>query len=239
MNKGGLAQRSTALELMDTHPYSFEEFRAYLQELERVNRWSLAYRPTLHWLQQAAAVIAEHRGFSILDIGSGGGDMLRQVGKWAQRYGVELDLMGVDSNPWARKAAEEALPSGASLRFATADVFDLAPATSFDFIICSLFTHHLTDRENVRLLRWMDAHARHGWFINDLHRHPVPYICAKYLARLLRLNPSVCHDGPLSVARSFTAADWRRLLDEAEIPAAQTKIQWFFPFRYCVTRFKL
>lgn len=88
-------------------------------------------------------------------------------------------------------------------------------------------------------LRWMEVHARHGWFINDLHRHPEPYICEKYPARFLCLNPSVQHDGPLSIARSFTAVDWQHLLNEAEIPATQTKIDWFFPFRYGVTRFKL
>lgn len=144
MNKGEWAQRSTDLELMDTHPFSFEEFRAYLQELERVNRWSLAYRPTLHWLQQATAVVAERRRFSILDIGSGGGDMLRQIEKWAQRRGVEMDLVGVDLNPWAKKVAEEARQAGAPLRFETANVFDFASASPFDFVISSLFMHHLT-----------------------------------------------------------------------------------------------
>ncbi|MBF0566053.1 MAG: methyltransferase domain-containing protein [Nitrospirae bacterium] len=238
MSTVSFARRNTGPELMDTHPFSFEEFRSYLRELERVNRWTLAYRPTLHWLKRALAVINKRRCLSILDVGSGNGDMLRQIWKWAQRRGVDVELTGVDFNPRAKKAAEEATPTGAPIRFETANVFDLAPANPFDFIICSLFTHHLTDEQNVRFLRWLDDHALHGWFINDLHRHPLPYAFIKYAARFLRLNPSVRYDAPLSVARAFTAADWQRLLKKAEIPLTQTRISRWFPFRYCVTRFK-
>jgi hypothetical protein len=44
----------------------------------------------------------------------------------------------------------------------------------------------------------------------------------------------VQHDGPISVARAFTAADWRRFVAEAGIPMKRIRINWFFPFRYCV-----
>ena len=178
------------------------------------------------------------RPVSILDVGSGNGDMLRRIGIWAQRQGVEVELTGVDLNPWSKKSAEQATPQKAPIHFETANVFDLDPARRFDYIICSLFAHHLTDAEIVRFLRWMDQQAEHGWFINDLHRHPLPYFFIKYAARFLCNNPSVRHDGLISIARAFTAADWRRRLDEAGIPAAQTSINWYFPFRYCVTRRK-
>jgi hypothetical protein len=125
----------------------------------------------------------------------------------------------------------------AQIHFETANVFDLDPSRRFDFIISPLFTHHLTDAHNVRFLRWMDERAEHGWFINDLHRHRLPYFFVKGAAHLLRLNLSVQNDGPLSVARVSTATDWRRLLDEAGISAAQTEVSWFFPCRYCVTRY--
>ena len=72
----------------------------------------------------------------------------------------EVDLVGVDLNPWAKKVAEEARQAGAPLRFETANVFDFASASPFDFVISSLFMHHLTDRDNVLFLRWMEVHAR-------------------------------------------------------------------------------
>ena len=227
-------QRSTCLELMDTQTYSFEQFRDYLQELERVNAWTLAYRPTLCWLERSLASMDSRHSLSILDVGSGNGDMLRHVWRWARKRGIDVELIGADLNPLSKKSAEQATPLNAPIRFETANIFDLDPSRHFDFIISSLFTHHLTDAETVRFLRWMDERAMRGWFINDLHRHSLPYYFVKYVARLLRLNPSVQNDGPLSVARAFTAADWGRLLDEAGIHAARTEINWFFPFRYCI-----
>jgi hypothetical protein len=44
----------------------------------------------------------------------------------------------------------------------------------------------------------------------------------------------VQHDGPISVARSFTAADWRRLIAEAGIQQERIRINRYFPFRLCV-----
>ena len=41
--------RAQLSELMD-EPCSREELRACLQDLARVNRWFLAYRPVLRWL---------------------------------------------------------------------------------------------------------------------------------------------------------------------------------------------
>jgi hypothetical protein len=80
----------------------------------------------------------------------------------------------------------------------------------------------------------MDRHATQGWFINDLHRHPLPFFLIRYATLLLGFGAMVQHDGPISVVRSFTAADWRQLIAEAGIPAERIRINWFFPFRYCV-----
>jgi hypothetical protein len=137
--------------------------------------------------------------------------------------------MGVDVNPWSKQSAESVTPPDAPIQYETADIFSLDPDRRADFIISSLFTHHL-----VTFLRWMDRHATRGWFINDLHRHPLPFFLIGYATRILRFGPMVQNDGPISVARAFTAAHWRRLVVEAGIPMEQTRIKWFFPFRYCV-----
>jgi hypothetical protein len=81
----------------------------------------------------------------------------------------------------------------------------------------------------------MDVYAAHGWFINDLQRHILPYFFIKYATRFLPVNRMARHDGPVSVARAFAADDWRHLLAEAGIPAERACIEWFFPFRYSVS----
>jgi 2-polyprenyl-3-methyl-5-hydroxy-6-metoxy-1,4-benzoquinol methylase len=230
------AERSARPELMDTETVKFAEFRDCLRQLAIINHWTLAYRPTLRWLGEILPQTDEAECISILDIGSGGGDMLRRIAQWnAGRF--VLDLTGVDINPWAQLSAE-LHHSDDGIRYETCDIFALSPAIRADFIISSLFTHHLEDRALVQFLRWMEVHAERGWFINDLHRHVVPYYFIKYIVRLFRCNRLIVHDAPVSVHRAFTAADWRRLLEEAGIPVESVSIRWHFPFRYCLARRK-
>jgi hypothetical protein len=226
-----LSRRSTQPELMDTEPLSFAAFHTYLRDLALINACTLTYRPTLLWLRRALRSGAAKHRVSIIDVGSGGGDMLRRLAAWAARHEIEAELTGVDLNPWSKRSAEEAA-DGASVRYETSDIFDFRPERRADFIISSLFTHHLRDEEIIRFIRWMEQHAVRGWFINDLHRHPLAYHFIKYFTRLFDFDRMVQHDAPLSVARAFVKSDWQRLLAAAGIPAERVRITWFFPFRY-------
>jgi SAM-dependent methyltransferase len=232
--KCDFSRRSHQLEMMDGDAIAFEAFRNCLRDLEIVNFCTLAYRPTLYWLKKSLRADKSRRPISILDIGCGGGGMLRKIWNWTQRCGRETDLIGVDRNPWAKQTAECITPPNAPIRYETSDVFSFDPDRRADFSISSLFTHHLTDGQVVKFLRWMDRHARRGWFINDLHRHPLPFFLLRYILRMVAFDPMVQNDGPISVARAFTAADWQRLVAEAGIPTARVSIDWCFPFRYCV-----
>ncbi|HZW87300.1 MAG TPA: methyltransferase domain-containing protein [Gallionella sp.] len=230
--KHDFSQRSTQAELMDTEPLGFAAFHAYLCDLTLINICTLAYRPTLRWLR--LVVGKSQQPVSVIDIGSGGGDMLRRIWKWAGRHKINVDLVGADLNPWSKQSAEKTTAHGAPIHFETSDIFDFDPERRADFIISSLFTHHLTDEEVIRFIQWMDAHAVHGWFINDLHRHPVPHFLIKWFTRFFGFNRLVQYDAPLSVARAFVRADWHRLLIAADIPMERVRITWYFPFRYGV-----
>src|ERR1700761_7413999 len=85
-------------ELMDGD-CSYEDFRSCLRSLEQVNRWLLGYRPTLAWLEQLPR--EPHRAIHILDVGCGGGDLLRQIASWAQKRATPVILSGIDLNPYA------------------------------------------------------------------------------------------------------------------------------------------
>ena len=105
-------------------------------------------------------------------------------------------------------------------------------------MLSALFAHHLDDARLVRFLRWMEERARLGWLVNDLHRHPLPYLVARGGAPLLRMHPFVRHDAPVSVARAFDRRDWLRLLQAAEVAPPATMVTWRFPFRFAVGRMK-
>jgi hypothetical protein len=106
-------------------------------------------------------------------------------------------------------------------------------------VISSLFAHHLDDRQLVRFLQWIEASARRGWLINDLHRHPIAYRIARWAPRLLSMNRLVRHGAGVSVARSGTRRDWESLLATAGVAGPPTTVSWRFPFRYAVGRIKV
>jgi 2-polyprenyl-3-methyl-5-hydroxy-6-metoxy-1,4-benzoquinol methylase len=225
-------------ELMDTEAVGYAEFEQCLRQLEALNHWTLAYRPTLGWLARALEGTGRGRVVSILDVGCGHGDMLRRIHAWGARRGYRFQLTGIDLNPLARRAAESATPRDLPIAYETSDVFAVPDQRRFDFVISAIFAHHLEDEGVARFLRWMEHHARLGWLINDLHRHAVPYLFLKSLFRLGRFNRLVEHDGPVSVGRAFKRSDWERLIAQAGLSDAAVEIRWRFPFRWAVGRLK-
>lgn len=236
--------RSNAPELMDDGAIGFDEFHQCLQQLETINHFTFSYRPTLIWIDKCINKYTEkctsmshkrEEPIRILDVGCGGGDMLRQLDKRSSRYGkkISFQLIGVDLNPHAKKYAER-ISTTTSIRYETADVFAFESNQPIDFIISSLFTHHLSDVQIIGFLRWLDFTAKRGWFINDLHRHPVPYYFIKATTGLLSKNRLIRHDAAVSIARAFTKTDWQRLLDAAGVEG-NVEVKWFFPFRICLS----
>jgi 2-polyprenyl-3-methyl-5-hydroxy-6-metoxy-1,4-benzoquinol methylase len=229
-----LAARSTAVERMDTDCDGFDDYQHCLRDLARVNTVTLTYRPTLAWL---AREMTGRKSFSLLDVACGHGDMLRRIRRWADRNGIAARLDGVDLNPWSTRAARAATPEAARITYHTGDVFAFEPADgAFDFITSAQFTHHLTDDQIVMFIRWMEAHARRGWFIGDLHRHWFPYYGFGLLAWAARWHRFVRSDGRISIARSFVPDDWRRLVRAAGLTEDAVAITWHLPFRLCVAR---
>lgn len=228
------ARRAQLSELMD-EPCGYEEFRDCLRDLEKVNRAVWAYRPTLAWLEQFADARAP---LHIVDIGCGGGDMLRRIESWARQRNIAARLTGIDLNPYAARAAREFTGPQSAIQWVTGDAFSYQPATPIDLVISSLFTHHLPDDEIVRFLAWMERVARRGWFINDLHREKAPYYGFKALAWLMRWHRFVRHDGPVSIRRSFRPGDWLRYCAEARVSGSDVRIDEVRPARLCVSRVK-
>ena len=232
-----LSRRSGETELMDAQDVDYETFRDCLSDLARVNTLSLGYRPTLAFLDalRRDGRLGSGRPVEIVDIGSGYGDLLRVIEAWAARHGIAVRLTGVDLNPWSAQTAREAT-EGTAIRWETGDVFD--HEGSADVIVSSLFAHHLDDALVVRFLAWMEERAVIGWFVNDLHRHPLPHTAFGSLAKAMRFHAFVRHDGPVSFARAFVPDDWHRLLRAAGVPEDAAEVHRWFPYRLCVGRTK-
>lgn len=227
------AVRSNRSELMDTECLSFHDFDLYLSHLEYINRFTFVYGPVLQWLDKER-MTKPSKPLEILEIAGGGGDMARQIWYFSQKNNFNINVIGIDINPHATKSAQIRIPRGAPLCFKTADVFTYTPSIKPDYIISVQFTHHLDDKDLIAFLMWMDCTAEYGWFIYDLHRHPIPYYFMKYVFKFLPVHRFAKSDGPLSVAKAFTKADWKSFLQKAGIEESRVSIKWHFPFRYSI-----
>ncbi len=226
-----LKQRAREEEQMDDPSLDPEAYGEVLKGLGRVNAWTFAARPTLSFLARATR---GREGFSLLDVGSGEGGMLRTISNWARRRGLAARLTGIDLNPGSESLARAKTPGDMLISYRTGDYRDLG---RFDFVVSSLVAHHMTDAQLRDFLRWMEANSDHGWFVNDLHRHGFAYFGYPLLAALLRVHPIVAEDGRLSIARSFRPGDWRSILAEAGVTDG-VKIRRYFPARLCVERLR-
>ena len=218
-------------ELMDGD-CAYEDFRDCLRSLERVNRWLLGYRPTLAWLKRLPYGLRDP--IHIVDVGSGGGDLLRQIAYWARKRGIAVRLTGIDLNLYAARAAAEFTPNGLGITWVTGDAMVYRPERPIHIVVSSLMAHHLEDEEIVVLLRWMEATVQVGWFINDLER-------SEWSSRMfgwMRWHWLVRHDGPVSFRRAFRKEDWVRLLAAAEVPQESVTVERWRPGRLCVGRWK-
>jgi len=225
--------RATEEELMDDLTLASEELRQNLDELETINTWLGGYAPVLDALEQLRPRFPATRALRLADLGSGGGDTLRQIARWARRRGVAVELIGIDANPFMLEYAASRSTKYPEISFQQADIFSSEfQQQPFDILTASLFCHHFSDEQLARMLRQWSQQARVAVIINDLHRHPLAYHSIRWLTRLLGGSRLVRNDAPLSVARAFTRPDWHHLLALAGV--VRYTLRWRWAFRWQV-----
>ena len=228
-----LATRCRDEEQMDSLKLDPAEYAKVLHGLARVNRWTFTAHPLFAYLNRAAKDLMR---FRLLDVGFGEGDLLRRVAYWARRRDIPVSLVGVDINPRSADIARAQTPRDLPIEYLTGDAHEL-PGT-FDFIVSSQVTHHMTDRQLYDFLHFMEERALRGWLISDLHRLAFAYYGFPLLARLLGVHRIVREDGQLSIARSFRKEDWRAILHDAGLMPEGIRLVNRFPSRLSVERIK-
>lgn len=220
--------RSQQTEMLDEPDIPTHLLVQNLKELNFINTWLGGHAVTLRALKHFK--LTKNQTYNILEIGCGGGDNLLFLAKWARKNNYKLRFTGVDLKQDCIDFARLQCKNYPEITFVTANYQTIANQHQpFDIIFSSLFCHHFSKNALKEVIDFKTKNSRLGFFINDLHRHPLAYYSIKWLTSLFSKSPLVKNDAPISVLRGFKKADFKQL-----VQPKQTQILWAWAFRWMV-----
>ncbi len=225
-------RRTTSTELLDDDQGTPEEINGSLDDLWRINRWLGGVSSTLRLLERFFARTGAH-AVRILDVGAGDARLAGRLRSELQRRNIPAEFFVLDRN---LTHLAKGRPSALGLVPVVADVLALPfPPESFEVVMCNLFFHHFSGERALDLLRRLAEVARDAVLVNDLERHPLPYIfirCALPFAR----SRITRHDGPASVRQAYTRDELGALAQAAGFQ--DFEVRRLAPFRLGLTVWK-
>jgi SAM-dependent methyltransferase len=172
-----------------------------LSDVAIANRWFGGTRAVLAEVRRALP--ARGQRATLLDVGSGLGDIPRQARELARRTGATLDCVAIDT---AEALARASGAAGCNAVRGDARALPFADG-SVDVVTCSQVLHHFTDDEAVLVLRELDRVARVRVIVADLRRSWLAAAGIWTSSWALGFHPVSRHDGVVSVLRGFTARE--------------------------------
>ncbi|MFP5310995.1 MAG: methyltransferase domain-containing protein [Actinomycetes bacterium] len=143
---------------------------------------------------------------TVLDLGSGGGDLAMMLARWAARDGKAMRITGIDPDPRAVRFARRR-PAVSGVEFRQAHSRDLVrEGATFDAVISNHVLHHLGADELQALLADSETLAAHTVLHNDLIRSPAAFALFSVAALPFR-ESFIREDGLTSIRRSYRPAE--------------------------------
>lgn len=211
----GLSITSIGVELLDDPSANPAAVAESLRNIGRANRWFGGAAAVRFGLTRTLAGVPPGTSLSLLDLGTGLGDLPRVAVRWGAARGIRVVPVALEVN---RVAATLASGAGVPTALACAGVPPIRDK-SVDVVLVSQVAHHLTEASVVHLLQTCDRLARRAAIVADLRRSPIArpaYWCG---ARLLRFDPVTVADGMTSIRRGFSRLELSSLMARAGVEA--------------------
>ena len=222
-------QRANTRELLDEDDIPFADIRKNMEELEVINTWLGGHAITISGFK---SMLGERKSIHVCEVGCGGGDNLKAIANWCAKKGIQVQLTGIDIKDTCVDYAHINL-NGYEVNLITSDYRDVQFNEKPDIIFSSLFCHHFSNEEIVKMLHWKKEQSTVGFFINDLQRHPLAYHSIRLITKWLSSSYLVQNDAPISVTRGFSRKDWSAILDTAAL-GGSSAIHWRWAFRWLI-----
>ena len=210
-------------ELMDDPSLDEDRHVQALKGLARLNRLSRTAR--MFWSYLRRQPLSDP--LRVLDVACGGGDVALDLACLSRASGRMARVDGCDLSPRAvRFASESARRRGVESRFFVLDALREPFPPGYDFLITSLFLHHLDGPGVVAVLASMAASARRGILVSDLDRTSRGYLIAWVATRTVSRSRVVHHDGPVSVQAAFRRDEITALAGRAGLQDFTLRRAW-------------
>jgi hypothetical protein len=210
---GVLSITGLGTELLDRPDADPAVVAESLRNIARANRWFGGASAVRFGLARTLKQVPPGSTLSLLDLGTGLGDLPRVVVRWAAARGVRIVPFGLELN---RSAAALARTNGLPTAVACAGAPPIQDK-GVDVVLVSQVAHHLTKTSVLHLVRTCDRIARQAVVLADLRRHPFgppSFWCG---ARLLGFDAITVADGITSLRRGFTQPELEELLIQAGV----------------------
>jgi hypothetical protein len=212
---GRLAVRRVGTELLDDPGAPAGTVAASLRNIARSNRWFGGRSALRFGLSRLLAGMPAAPTLTLLDLGTGSGDMPRAAVAWAARRGIGLRPVGLERSLVAARLARG---RGLPIVVGCAGAPPVADK-SVDVVSLTLVAHHFEPESAVELFRICDRVARVGVVVCDLQRSALGALAFRVGSRLLRFDPVTVADGLTSIRRGYTADELSALLARAGVRA--------------------
>lgn len=227
-------QRRTEAEWMDRPDIPAHQLREALYDITWVNRWLGGYQSLIAAVSTLIERKPEQNRYSILDLGTGLGDIPMALIHWGDQRGIVFHVTAVDNHPVVADEARQYTRFCPEVTIRQADALNLGePDNAFDLVTASMFLHHLPAEKIPSMLGEMARLGRLGFVVNDLYRHPVAWLGIKALGRLMNKGPVFQHDAALSVMKGFRKDELAAFARQAGLH--HSAIEYRNPYRVVMT----
>jgi 2-polyprenyl-3-methyl-5-hydroxy-6-metoxy-1,4-benzoquinol methylase len=145
------------------------------------------------------------KNFTILDIGSGAGDIARWFVRYARKKQLKVTVICIDNDSRCIDFAKHHSINYPEIIFKKMSALDLDTLPEEpDYIFANHFLHHIDSHLIPDLIRQINQKAKIGFLINDLLRSNVTYALFFLLYPLLGCRAFTWSDGLLSIRKGFT-----------------------------------
>ena len=205
-------RRRRGVELLDAPDVDPRLVLRSLRDVALANRLFGGARAVLVALSPVVELLRSRGGpATLLDVGTGLGDIPAAARAAAARRGVALTTIGLEAAEGLTRACR-ARTGIAVCASALALPFR---SKSIDVVTCSQVLHHFAEPEARTLIAEMDRVARVRVVISDLRRSWSAAAGIWLASFPLLFHPVSRHDGVVSVMRGFTAAELRDQVHDA------------------------